>query len=119
MKSMDLVLEMRRRGLRPKAVFIDLVDKPSIAVDPLSRHGIVTLEILASEPISAFDFRPLTGLAVHVYDQVGDPYRQRKVASAVVEVEPSLLVVAMPEGATWTIHRRFSGNPETTDRTTL
>lgn len=119
MNGLDVVAHLREQGVKPKAVFIDLVHAHSVIVDPLSEHGIVNVEILPTDSLGSIDFRALVGLTVHVYDNTGNPARQRKVASLVVAVEPSLLVVAMPEGATWTIHRRFAGTPPTEDRTTL
>lgn len=119
MTGLDTVIELRKRGLKPKAVFIDLVLALAAIDEPLSLSGIAYVEILASDSLAAIDFRALVGLNVHVYDNAGDPNRQRKVASMVAAVEPALLVVPMVDGATWTVHRRFAGNPPTSDRTTL
>ena len=119
MTGLDTVIELRKQGLKPEAVFIDLELTPSAFADPLSLFGIVNVEILASDSLTAIDFRALVGLTVHVYDNAGDSNRQRKVASMVAAVEPSLLVVPMPGGGTWTVHRRFAGDPPTSDRTTL
>lgn len=119
MTGLDTVIDLRNRGLKPKAVFVDLVLAPAAIEDPLSLSGIVNVEILASDSLASIDFRALVGLTVHVYDNAGDPNRQRKVASMVAAVEPALLVVPMVGGATWTVHRRFAGDPPTSDRTTL
>lgn len=117
MTGLDTVVQIRRRGLKPKAVFIDLVQSKSNIVQPLSEHGIVNIEIVADEQISCIDFRPLVGLSVHVYDNTASPKRHRRVAAMVAAIAPSLLVVPVPEGSTWTVHRRFANG--TSDRTTL
>lgn len=117
MTGLDTVLQLRRQGVKPQAVFIDLVRSRSAIVEPLANSGIVNVEIVAGDSISGMDFRPLVGLPVHVYDNTDSPKRHRKVAAMVAAVAPSLLVVPVPEGPTWTVHRRFADG--TTDRTTL
>lgn len=111
MTHLDLIVDIRSRGAKPNAVFVDLVKTIDTGNDGLSLSGHVVCEIPTSESIADIDFRPLRGLRVHVQDLAFDPIRQRMVAKRIAEVEPACLVMPVVAGDSWTLHRRFAGDP--------
>lgn len=111
MTHLDLIVSIRSRGAKPNAVFVDLVKIIDTGNDGLSMSGHVVCEIPASESIADIDFRPLRGLRVHVQDLAGDIDRHRLAAKLIAAVEPECLVMPVVDGDSWTIHRRFAGDP--------
>jgi len=112
---MDVVIELRRSGVKPAAVFVDLVREAPRDPYALGPTGIVNVNIGRSDSLSEIDFRPLVGLRVHVIDNVGDLARHRKVAAMVASVDPAYLVMPVLDGASLVLHQRWAGNPARTE----
>lgn len=116
MTGLKTVSALRRDGLKPAAVAVDLVetigqfDHEDYA---LSAAGIVNVHIARADSLADIDFRPLVGLTVIIH---GERKRQARVAKLIAAVEPALLVVPVEHDGGWTVHRRFSGAPITQDR---
>lgn len=117
MTGLDTVVKLRRNGFKPDAVYVDLMPARS-GSHGLADSGIVTVEILPDDSIASIDFRPLIGLNVMVNDYTDSPQRLRRASKAIAEANPSALIVPMPQSGSWTIHRRFAGDPPTIDRMT-
>lgn len=116
MTGLETVVKLRRQRIKPDAVYVDLVPCRS-GTHGLADSGIVTVEVFPDDSIGSIDFRPLVGLNVMVNDYTDSPQRFRKAAKAIAEANPSTLVVPSLKAGVWTIHRRFAGDPPTTDRT--
>lgn len=117
MTALAIVAALRRKGLKPPSVWVDLVPDgrrpmPQDVADP-HFGGIVWLDIPRSIGIADLDFRPLVGLSVQLGDSAGDPIRLRAVAKAIAEVEPASLCVFVERDGATTMHRRTAGNPPT------
>ena len=115
MTHLDLIADIRRRGLKPDAVFVDLVSAIDAGNDGLSLTGHVVCEIAQHEALADIDFRPLRGLRVHLQDIAGDLERHRRAAALIAAVEPACLVMPIHDDEGMTLHRRFAGNPATSD----
>ena len=115
MTGMDEIVSLRRAGLRPSAVFVDLVAEAPSDEFVLSACGVVEVAIGRADRLSEIDFRPLVGLRVHISDFTGDRQRHRRAAAMVAAVEPSHLVMPVWEGDTLAVHQRWAGSPARTE----
>ncbi|MEI2676499.1 MAG: hypothetical protein V9G29_00740 [Burkholderiaceae bacterium] len=119
MTGLSELIALRRSGLKPAAVFIDIVSSRAAIFAPIGDNGIAYLEIEASDCLASIDFRPLVGLNVAIFDNTGNDRRHRQVAALVRAVEPARLVVPIAAGGTWAVHCRHAGNPPTESKVTL
>ena len=117
MTGLDTVLNLRLRGFKPDAVYVDLMPSRS-GTHGLADTGIVTVEVFPDDSIASIDFRPLVGLNVMLNDYTDSPQRLRRASKAIAEANPSALVVPSLKNGVWTIHRRFAGDPPTIERMT-
>jgi len=115
MTGMDVVIALRRSGVKPSAVFIDLVKEAPRDPYALGPTGIVNINIARTDSLAEIDFRPLVGLRVHVIDHVDDRARHRKVAAMVAAVNPVHLTMPVWEGDTLAVHQRWAGEPARTE----
>ena len=115
MNGMDAVLALRRSGVKPAAVFVDLVAKAKPDRYAMSRSGIVTVDIGRADSIADADFRPLVGLRVFVSDMAGDMTRHRRCASMIAAINPKHLVMPIWIGEKLTVHQRWAGTPIRTE----
>lgn len=92
MKGLRELVEIRAKGLRPRAVWVDLV-KAHGPWDSLSRFGNLTVEILPSDSLAELDFRPLVGLDVTVSDHTDAPARLKRIAAMVGAIKTNTLVM--------------------------
>ena len=120
MTGMDTVIKLRCAGLKPRAVFVGLVQVAPRNDYPLSSTGIVSVDIARADRLSDIDLRPLIGLVVHVQDFDDDRARHRALAAMVAKVEPALLVMpcVATDGAV-ILHKRYAGTPARTETVTL
>lgn len=102
MKGLRELVEIRSEGLRPRAVWVELV-KAHGPWDSLSRHGDLTIEILPTDSLAELDFRPLVGLDVTVADHTDSPKRLKRIAAMVGAIKTNTLV--MRDGETLHIRR--------------
>ena len=115
MTGMETVADLRRDGVKPAAVVIDVVttiraiDAEAYALSP---SGIVSVHIARADSLADIDFRPLHGLTVHIH---GERERQARVSKLVAAVEPARLVVPVENDDGWTVHIRIAGNPPTSE----
>lgn len=87
MRGMQPLIDMRRDGLRPAVVFVDVNAGPEALpewaqwqeVDP----GLCDIDIEPSESLLRIDWRPFVRLTVHVSG--ANPERVRKVAKLIQE----------------------------------
>ncbi len=119
MTGMKTVIALRRKMVKPSAVFIDLVERIShLEAEFLSFNentGIVHLTIAAEERLCDLDFRPLVGLTVHLHTDSATQARGRLLAAMVASVNPKHLVWSVPSGELTTVHQRFAGDPPRTE----
>lgn len=111
MIGMDTVIALRRQGMKPSFVMVDLVTERSRFATLADHGGTLTIEILPNDRIGDIDFRPLFGLYVHLQDMTDDAARLKAAGKAIAEVKPGRLVMAFPGGS----HVLTSGNPPTTE----
>lgn len=117
MTGLETVVKLRRNGLKPDAVYVDLVPARS-GTHGLSASGIVTVEVFPDDSITSIDFRPLVGLNVMLNDYTDSPQRLRRASKAIAEANPCTFVVPALKSGVWTIHRRLAGDPPTIERMT-
>ncbi len=117
MTGMDTVIDLRRAGRRPGAVFVRLVDLAPRDPYALSSTGNVAIDIARADSLATIDFRPLVGLTVVVSDHADDRARHRKVAALIAAVEPALLVMSVTDGDTYCVHRRWAATADAPART--
>ncbi len=118
MTGLRTISEMRRAGVKPKSVFVELVDRlgPYDAEQfSMSPSGVVVVNITQSDSLTGIDFRPLVGLVVHLTDHAGDAKRFRCVANLIAAAEPAHLVMPVWEGDTLVVHQRWAGDPARTE----
>lgn len=118
MIGMDRVAELRRSGLRPIAVFVQLRDVIAPAgpmADPLGHAGLVTVQIADDESLGDLDLRPLTGLKVCVESFTNDRSRLMDLAVRISKLEPSLLWCPEIDGSSPAVHVRRKGPPATSE----
>jgi hypothetical protein len=117
--GMQTIIDLRREGSKPRAVFVDLVefigayDAEEFCFD--SASGIVHVCIGPDERVADIDFRPLIGLRVYVSDFTGDGARHRKASAMVAAVEPAHLLMPVQEPDRLTVHQRWAGAPVRTE----
>lgn len=113
--GMHTVIALRKNGLKPAAVVVDLVhtigkyDAEKFAFNESS--GIVSVNIAAAESLNDIDFRPLVGLQVFVHDNTGNRARHRRVCALIANSEAEHLVMPVWDGVDVTVHQRWSGTP--------
>ena len=115
MNGMAEVLALRRSGVKPAAVFVDLVAMAKPDRYAMSRSGIVTVDIGRAESLADVDFRPLVGLQVFVSDIAGDIARHRRCAALIAAINPRHLVMPIWRGEKLTVHQRWAGTPVRTE----
>ena len=115
MTGMDVVVELRRSGLKPRAVFVDLVANAPRDPHALSASGIVNVNIARTDSLADIDFRPLVGLLVFVCDFDGTGTRHRTAATMLAAIEPRHLVMPIWHGETLVVHQRWAGTPARTE----
>lgn len=116
MNALQAIAALRRRGKKPRCVMVDLVSDGCTPLQPaIGDRGIAWVDVPRSVGIADIDWRPLTGLSVHLSDSVGNRARLQAVAKAIAEVEPALLAVFIERDGVTTMHRRFAGSPTRTD----
>ena len=118
MTGMKTVTALRRAGVKPKAVFVDLVERLGMhetEAYALAPSGIVAVNIVRGNSLTDIDFRPLVGLRVFLNDYAGDAKRFRKVANLIAAVNPAHLIMAVQEGETLAVHQRWAGDPVRTE----
>lgn len=118
MTGMPTVVALRRDGLKPAAVIVDLVDQLGRLDSEqfaLTASGMVSVTIPRADSLASLDFRPLVGLTVHLHDSTGDLKRHRKAAKLIAAVDPAHLVMPVWEGQELAIHQRWAGSPARTE----
>jgi hypothetical protein len=113
MTGMDAVIELRREGVQPACVMVDIVRDLDRGQTLMRRYGIVTVQIPATDSLADLDFRPLVGLYVQAFDLMNDPERHTAVAKAIVDVNPRLFVMHT-QSDTYVAHVREAGDPPVT-----
>lgn len=119
MTGLQTIADLRRAGVKPKSVFVHLVDALGAydaelyAFDEFT--GIVCVHVARSDSLAGLDFRPLTGLRVHLSDFTGDSARYRKAAKLIADAGPAHLVMVVWEGETLAVHQRRAGDPARTE----
>lgn len=118
MTGLDAVVRMRENHLKPGAVFIDLggpvlrdgrpnavqADEDAALDD---ESNIVHVVIAGNQALSEIDFRSLTGLVVHLFDNVGNARRHHRAAALIAAVRPAHLVMPVWEdGDVLAVHQR-------------
>lgn len=120
MTNLDLIAYIRQAGKRPTAVHIHHVQAIDTFAWPMSRGGIVTCEIAATEGLSALDLRPLHRLNVSLHDFTDDTERYRRLAALVAAQDPERLTMSVRESdGSWTVHQRRSGETVSNETTQL
>ena len=102
---MDFVSAMRLAGEKPELVVVELCasgtadPKRPWLTNPL-RPNRTTVDIVigSTDDLSVIDFRPLHGLLVWLFDNVGDRRRFRRVSRLIVDAAPLRLVVPNADG---------------------
>jgi hypothetical protein len=92
MKGLGDLVDIRAEGLKPRAVWVELV-KAHGPWGSLSRQGNLTIEILPTDSLAELDFRPLVGLDVTVSDHADSPKRLKRIAALVGAIETKTLVM--------------------------
>lgn len=92
MKGLRDLAEIRAEGLRPRAVWVELI-KAHGPWSVLSRQGNLTIEILPTDSLAELDFRPLVGLDVTVSDHTGNQTRLKRIAAMVGAIKTKTLVM--------------------------
>jgi hypothetical protein len=112
------VIALRNAGLKPRAVFLDLVAAKFRKQPTITEGGVVTCQIVPDQSLADIDCRPLVGLTVHVQDFTGSRDRHRALARLVAAAGPALLVMpVLANDGGLTLHKRFANGETTTDRT--
>lgn len=122
MTGLEAVVAMRRRRVKPGAVFVDLERAarprgPSWWDDDELNPSLLHVAITPSDALADIDFRALTGLVVYVLDNTSSLRRYRKVAAMIAEVEPAHLVMPVWEGDTLVVHQRWAATDTAPART--
>jgi hypothetical protein len=116
----DAVIALRRQGVKPRGVFVDLVAAKFREQPILTQGGVVTCQIPPSQSLSDLDCRPLVDLTVHVQDFTDSRERHLALARLVAQAEPALLVMPVHcDNGVLIVHRRYGGANPTTERVTL
>lgn len=124
MTGLEAIATLRRKRVRPGAVFVDL-EHPSTErlpawwnADELDPAALLHVTIAPADALADIDFRALTGLVVYVLDNTNSLRRYRKVAAMIAEVEPAHLVMPLWEGDTLVVHQRWAATASAPVRTT-
>jgi hypothetical protein len=116
MTGMQTLIALRKAGVRPNVVFVDLVKEiGKYDAEPYSLNeytGIVSVNVADGESLNDLDFRPLVGLRVHASDNTENPARYRRLCSLIAKVNPEHLVMAVWRGEELTVHQRWAGAPD-------
>ncbi len=118
MTGLQTVVALRREGLKPSAVIVDLVEqlgKLDTETFALSPAGFVSVTIPRADSLAGLDFRPLVGLTVHLHDSTGDSKRHRQAARLIAAVNPAHLVMPAWDSDALAIHQRWAGDPARTE----
>lgn len=93
MIGMETVIKARKQGVKPFAVFVQLVREVTPPADGqhMGHTGVVTVQIADRESLSDLDFRPLVGLKVSLEDHTSQPLRQNSAFAAIKHVKPKRL----------------------------
>ena len=112
MTGIEVILELRRSGVKPSAVMVDLVPRNAVRdAHAMSSSGIVTVDIGTTDSLSDIDFRPLVGLRVFVADFASDPARHSRVCRLIAKVKAAHMVMPVWKGESLTVHQRWAGDP--------
>lgn len=108
MTGMKTLIALRRNGVKPEAVMVDLAhaiakyDAEAYAF--AENSGIVSINIAHAESLNDIDFRPLVGLKVFAFDNTGNPLRYDRLCELLSEAGATLMlalpVVSQPESHT-------------------
>lgn len=112
MKGLRDLVDIRKSGQKPNAVWVELV-KSHEEWDSLSRHGNLTIQIVPTDHLADIDFRPLIGLDVTVTDLTNNPRRLMAVGAAVGAVQTRTLTLPVYDSQGLTLHIRRGETTET------
>lgn len=109
------VIETRRGGRKPAAVFVQLVASPRAVNCFLDPWGVCHVEVGSGDILTDLDLRPLIGLWVIVYDLAEDPKRHAALCKLIAAAKPARLQMAVRLDNAWLVHSLADG--ETTTHT--
>lgn len=103
MTGMQTLIAVRQQGVKPQAVFVDIVHKISkYEAEKYSyaeNSGIVSVHIEDADKIGDIDFRPFIGLkSVFVSEFIGNPKRHKQVCRAIADAGAKHMVTPFWNG---------------------
>lgn len=118
MTGMQTLVALRQQGMKPSAVFVDLVK--TIGKYEAERFsfaegsGVLSIHIAEADSLADIDFRPLVGLQVFVSEFADDKARHVAACKAIDKAGASHMVTPFWNGEDLTVHQRHADG--TTER---